>query len=409
MSNDLSQIPQSTNFLSYIKNKISELKKAAGIVDEKEPISFKISEFMQDVSFSLEALPKEYRNLYELKPADENFFINRKAEIQKLELSYENWQKERFVSCAIVGEKGSGVSSVLDAFLRKIPETQLIRTELNEKIHTNNKYFALFNALLNTENIYSNKELIELLNSSKESKIIILENLHHMFLKKVDGFDSMEMLFELISYTSKKILWIGTFTPRTWNYLDKTISISNYFTSEVIMQPLSEESIKDIIFKRLEHKSSKIEFTPNEQTLLSKTFQNLDPDEQQLYLKEKFFKLLYKLSNSNISLALLYWIRAISTEQENSLKIKEIDDLDYSFIKSLSSESLFTLQALILHDGLSMSDFALVTHESLPQSRKIVMPMLEKGLLIQPDDKYTINPAIYKPVHDYLSSKNFIH
>lgn len=408
MSNEKSKISNSTNFIAFIKNKISELKKVAGVVDKKEPISFKISEFMQEVNSSLEALPGEYRDLYELKSAEEKFFINRETEVQKLELSYENWQKERFVTCAVIGEKGCGVTSMLDAFLRKIPQTETLRTELGEKIYTNNKYFALFNSLLNTNDIHSNKELIEFLNNSKESKIIILENLQHMFLKKVGGFESMEMLFELISHTTKKVLWIGVFTPQTWNYLDKTIAISNYFTSEIVMEQLSYETIKQIILKRIDCELTRVNFVPNEETIESKIFQNLSQDEQP-FLEEKFFKLLNKLSNGNISLALLYWIRAITAADENRLSVKEIDDFDYSFIKNLSSEALFSLQALILHDGLTIKDFTTVMHESLSESRKILMPMLERGLLIQPSKKYNINPAIYKPVHDYLSSKNFIH
>jgi len=409
MSNDKSQITQSANFLSFIKNKIDELKKLAGVVDKKEPISFKISEFMQEVSSSLEALPKEYKNLYELKPAEGDFFINRDVEVQKLELSYENWMKDRFVTCAIIGEKGCGVTSTLNAFLKKIPQIETIRADLNQKIYTNEKYFTFFNSLLKTEDIKSNKGLIDYLNDTQDNKIIIIENLHHMFLKKVGGFESMEMLFELISHTTKKVLWIGVFTPQTWNYLDKTIAISNYFTSEIIMEQLSYETIKQIILKRIDCELTRVEFIPNEETKESKTFQNLNQDEQQPFLEGKFFKLLHKLSNGNISLAQLYWIRSISTNDEKGLSVKEIDDFDYTFIKNLSSEALFTLQALILHDGLTIKDFTTVMHESLSESRKILMPMLERGLLIQPSKKYNINPAIYKPVHDYLSSKNFIH
>ena len=409
MSNDKSQITQSANFLSFIKNKIDELKKLAGVVDKKEPISFKISEFMQEVSSSLEALPKEYKNLYELKPAEGDFFINRDVEVQKLELSYENWMKDRFVTCAIIGEKGCGVTSTLNAFLKKIPQIETIRADLNQKIYTNEKYFTFFNSLLKTEDIKSNKGLIDYLNDTQDNKIIIIENLHHMFLKKVGGFESMEMLFELLSYTTKKVLWIGVFTPQTWNYLDKTIAISNYFTSEIIMEQLSYETIKQIILKRIDCELTRVEFIPNEETKESKTFQNLNQDEQQPFLEGKFFKLLHKLSNGNISLAQLYWIRSISTNDEKGLSVKEIDDFDYTFIKNLSSEALFTLQALILHDGLTIKDFTTVMHESLSESRKILMPMLERGLLIQPSKKYNINPAIYKPVHDYLSSKNFIH
>jgi hypothetical protein len=35
--------------------------------------------------------------------------------------------------------------------------------------------------------------------------------------------------------------------------------------------------------------------------------------------------------------------------------------------------------------------------------------MLEKGLLIRPKLKYNINPIIFKPVANYLASRNFIN
>ncbi|QOY51981.1 hypothetical protein [Candidatus Sulfurimonas baltica] len=409
MNSDKSADSKNKNFLSYIKDKISKLKKLIGIIDEKTQVSFELSEFMQEIDSALENLPEEYENLYELKPAEEAFFVNREIEMKKLEDSFENWTKNRFVTCTIIGEKGCGVTSILNSFLKKIPQTDTIRVDLHEKIYTSDKYFEFFNSLLKTDGIKSNKELIDFLNNIKDRKIIIIENLHHMYLKKVGGFESMEMLFEVISYTTKNIFWIGVFTQQTWNYLDKTISISNYFTSEIVMQELSYETIKEIIFKRIDYKSSKIKFIPNEDTLESKTFQSLDNDKKQLFLEEKFFKLLHKLSNGNISLAQLYWIRSISINNEKTLNIKEIDDFDHSFIKNISEEALFTLQALILHDGLTINDFAIIMHESISESRKILMPMLEKGLLIQPHNKYNINPAIYKSVYDFLSSKNFIH
>jgi hypothetical protein len=175
------------------------------------------------------------------------------------------------------------------------------------------------------------------------------------------------------------------------------------------MEELTYESVKEIILKRIDYESIKIEFVPNKETLESGSFRNLGEDEKQDYLEEKYFKLLHKLSNGNVSLAQLYWIRSIAVSEDKILTIQEIDDLDYSFVKNLSTEALFCMQALLLHDGLDIEDFAMVMRESITESRKTLMPMLEKGLLIQPREKYNINPTIYKPVYDYLSSKNFIH
>lgn len=395
--------------LEFLKNKIEQFKKALGIVDKKVLISFELSEFMQETESALQNIPQNYKRLYELHPAEMQFFVNREKEIGELQKSFTNWAKNRFVTCAIIGEKGCGVSSMLNSFLADIPQTDIIRGELREKIFTEEDYFKYFNTLLKTQDITTNKELIDFLNNTQSAKIIILENLHHMFLKKVGGFESIKMLFELISYTTKKVLWIGVFTPETWSFLAKTISISNYFTSEIFMEPLSHANIKETLSKRNEYENLKTEFLPTEESLKSMTFENLGDEQKQAFLSERFFKQLHKLSNGNISLAMLYWIRAIEKIEENIIYIKGIDNVEYSFIKNLSSEALFTLQALILHDGLTLHDFSIVMNEPHEECRKMLMPMLEKGLLIQPHKKYNINPAIYQQVHDHLSSKNFIH
>ena len=68
---------------------------------------------------------------------------------------------------------------------------------------------------------------IEELNNTKG--IIILEGLQYAYLKKVDGFETLKLLFEIISKTNKNIFWICTCTLHAWNYLNKAISIEEYF------------------------------------------------------------------------------------------------------------------------------------------------------------------------------------
>lgn len=397
MINDREDSKSNTLF-KFVENSINSIKKTLGIVDKAAPISFEISEFMQEVTNSLEKLPKKYKKLYELTPKKTDFIVGRESELEKLTKIYEDWEKDRFVSCAIVAQKGSGVSSILNIFLKKAERLKIIRDEIGEKISTKEQYFRYFNSLFQTENLSTNQDFIDHLNNDKNSKIIVLENLHHMFLKKVDGFEAIELLFELISYTTKKVLWIGVFTPESWKYLDKTIAISNYFTSVITLEPLKLENIKETIQKRSQSADLEMFF-----------LQENDQNKEQDTLKENYFKQLYKLSNGNISLVLLYWVRSIEKIEEKKIFLKHIDELDSSFVENLSTEALFVLQTLILHDGLTLNDYTTVTGESSQECRKQFMPMLEKGILIQPKKKYNINPAIYKHIHNYLSSKNYIH
>lgn len=248
-----------------------------------------------------------------------------------------------------------------------------------------------------------------MLNDGPGTRIIVLENLQHMFLKKVNGFDNMKMFFELMSHTSKKVLWIGAYTPASWEYLDKTISISNYFTEEIFLEKLNDETIREIIFKRNRLSGYQLNFIPSGEIALSKSFQKFDDAEKQQYLQKQFFTSLNKMANGNISLAQLYWLRSTQSVDEQSISIGMINKLDFSFIKKLPGNSLFVLQVLLLHDGLTLENYATAMNEPESVSRNQLIPMLEKGLLIRPRQKFNINPIIYKQVSDYLSSRNFIH
>lgn len=399
-----------TNLKETLEEKLKELKKLFGVVDKKEPISFELSEFMQETKNALDKLPSNYRELFEIKAVEHhNFFVGRNKEFEHLSSSFSDWQKERFVTCTLIGEKGGGSTSLLNYFLHTIEDVPIIRHELHQKIYTENAYISLISKLLEFKDLSTNKELIEYINASEHKRVVVLENLQHMFLKRVDGFVAMKMLFELMSYTTKKILWIGTFTPASWNYLDKTVFASNYFTSEISLEPLPYDLIKEILLRHKDFGEYKIEYLANEHTKQNKRYAKFSDEQKQDYLEEQLFKLIHKLSNGNISLAKLYWMRAIEGIEENHLRVGEISDLDYSFIKNLSEDYLFTLQTLLLHDGLILQDFSIAVNEPQYTCRNILMPMLEKGLLIQPNKKYNINPVIYKHIYDYLLSKNFIH
>lgn len=398
-----------TTFFSFFKNKFEGLKETLGLAESKTSITFELSEFIQEVNSSLETLPIDYKELFEPSSIGPEFFVNRQEEIETLEICYGHWIQNHFVSCAIIGEKGCGATSLVTTFKEKCLKADPIRSELHWKIFTQEGYFEYFSTLFNTGPVTTNQELIDHLNNTPDEKVIILENLHHMFLKKIGGFQAVRLLFELISYTTKKVFWVGVFTPETWNYLDKTTSISTYFTNKITLEPLSNEHIAEIITKRNHHANLTIKFLPSQENKESKSYENLSKSQKQIFLKEKFFKQLHELSNGNITLSLFYWLRSIEKIGNNTIYIQEIEGLDYGFIRHLSPEDLFVLQAMIIHDGLALHDFCIVINEPIEECRKILMPMLEKGVLIQANQKYNINPVIYKHVQQHLSSKNYIH
>lgn len=399
------------NKRDLIFSRINEIKSRIGISEEKVYVSFELSEFIDNTKHTLKKLPFVYQRLFQINPTDEErFFVDREKELEALRNSYENWKKDRFITVAIVGEKGSGITSLISIFLNqsdiKIP---VIKHTLSCKVYTNDAYFSLFSDLLGVEKFESNTQIIDYLNKVSGTQVVILENLQHMFIKLVNGFDCMNMFFELMAHTMKKVLWIGAYTTHSWNYLERTIHISNYFTNEIYLNPMSQENIEEIIFKRNYLSGFQINFQPDTYALNNKTYQKYEEQEKQDFLKRQFFSTLRHMSSGNISLALLYWLRSTQMAKNDSINIVTINKIDFSFVKNLTSNELFTMQTLILHDGLELEDFARVMNKPVSASRNLLTPLLEKGLLIKPRLKYNINPIIFRPMVNYLASRNFIN
>lgn len=390
---------------------VRNIRKQMGFAPEKKQVSFELSEFIGQTQAALKKLPYVYQRLYQLNPADEDrFFVNREKEVKLLGEAMENWKKDRFITTAVIGIKGSGITSLINYFLRhNETDLKLIRRTLNQKIYRPAQYFDFFNEMFEGEKFETNKQLIDYLNASSGNKIIVLENLHHMFLKRVHGFDCMSMFFELMSNTMKKVMWMGAYTLHSWEYLEKTIHISNYFTNKIYMEPLNAETIDEIIFKRNRLSGYHIMFRPGHENTASKTFAKMSEVEKQKYLHKQFFNNLKQISAGNITLAQLYWLRSTRKVSDESIEIGAINEIDFSFVKTLQGDELFTMQAILQHDGLTIEEFSLVMGKPESAARNMLIPMLEKGLLIRPTKKFNINPIIFKPVVNYLASRNFIN
>lgn len=408
-------IPQA---LEWVKTQIvgarfsaNKIGKRMGFVQERTQLSYEISEFLSNTEAALAKLPFVYQRLYQLHPTDEErFFVNRQAEIAQLAEAFENWEKDRFANVTLIGEKGSGVTSVINYFFKsKSVDIPILRYNLNQKVFTPESYFNLFNKILDSKGFESNQQIIDHLNGLPGTRVVVIENLHHMFIKKVGGFECLHMFFDLMANTLKKVLWIGAFTPPTWNYLNKTIGIAGFFTNEILLERMSKDTIEQIIFKRNRLSGYHIHFNADEKALAVKTFQKMGEERRQEYLRNYFFGGLRRISGGNISIAQLYWLRSTMNVSGQTISINMLKDIDFSFIKNLSDDYLFVLQIIIQHDGLTLEDFALAANKTLNSSRILLTPMLEKGFLIRPASKFNVHPLIFNALHEHLVSRNFIN
>tara|TARA_B100001109_G_C18863929_1_gene475727 strand:- start:239 stop:3256 length:3018 start_codon:yes stop_codon:yes gene_type:complete len=407
-------VPTTYRFAKAKLNKLShyllKLLKQFGIIDEKQELTAELSEFLSKSEAAIEKLPYVYRRLYRVEPLTEDtFFEGRSKELESLKNAYKNWEEGQFSNCCIIGEKGSGASSLINFFLEGKDANKIIRKKFFEAYSSKHDFFSFFNILLGKTEL---NDIDSLSNYLMESSIdiIILEDVQHFFLKKLNGFEALNLLFELMSRTSKKVFWCTEISTYTWRYLERTISIQRYFKHPIVLKTLSEEQIVQLIMKRHRVSGYNLTFEASfESRSEERKIKRKTEEEQQAYLKNKFFDGLNAFAQSNISLALLYWIRSTQKVENNTIHIGELKNMQFDFLRNLNDQYIFTLHNLLIHDSLNIEEHAQLFHQSQKQSKMTLMVLEDNGVLKITEGRYYINRLLYRQTVNVLKQKNILH
>lgn len=400
---------------------ISLIKRGTGVTEQLSKMYYQsgfdgsvnsdISNFLAETRSAIDKLPFIYQRLFKLDPVSSGYlFFKRQDELLTMRNAYHNWRLNRFASLVVVGEKGAGVTSMVKHFLVDIPyEYTIIDLKSIEEPYKQSNFLPTFTELLGLNQVNSLEELIEQINTLKEKRVVLVEGLQYLYLRKVDGFECLKLFFELTSMTNKNFFWVSTGTIHAWEYLDKVLRINEYFGYVVKLGEFSNEEMIEIVTKRHKVSGYDLQFLPSKVDLLNHKYTKLGANEKQDFLRKLFFQQLNALAKGNISVALIFWLRSTGGIKDNTLMLKSMHDFDSSFIKGLEKEKLFSLHAILLHDGLTITDFCKVMRFKPEMGQMKLMQMFDDGLLLKFGERYVINFLLYRSSINALKSQNVLH
>lgn len=408
---------QKNNFVQQVSSSYSwSLKLLSSISDQfiltakKPSLSKEVSDFLLESNIAIDRLPLIYRRLYQIEPLkDLELFVGREKELQNFKEAFDSWNQGRYATTVILGEKWGGLSTFINYALKvtKMPYS-VVRIAAKENISTESGLLKLFHNSNKSENAESLDKLIQILNEGPK-KVIVLEDLQNIYLRKVDGFAALQSLFQLITLTNQNVFWVTTTTIYTWSYLSKTINIAEYFSYKIEMGNLSSSQMIDIIWKRNRISGFNIRFEPNPEQADDKKFTKLSPADQQQELKEEFFEGLNEFAKSNVSLALIFWLLSTKSINEDTITIGSFNKPNLNFLRVLSTSKLHALHALVLHDGLSDRQLSEVISLTLNEARLMLLALVEDGIIFLKKDIYMVNSIVYRDTISLLKSRNLIH
>lgn len=421
-------VPYSLRFVqnnyALAQQQVSSYRKMLGIAPNSDMVSTAISDFLTETEKSIQQLPYVYQRLFSIRPLEEAvFYEERTAELKEMQQAFQNWGRGHYASTVVVGEKGSGITTLINFFLKQtnqklIKRCHVIRAQQLYQLHREEELLDYLKAFFPDTPIASVDDLVVHLQQAREPTIFALENLEHFYLRKVGGFTGLKMLFEIISKTNHQVFWLCSCTLYTWRYLEKTVRIADYFEYIVTLQPIESQQLKEVILKRHRVSGYQVQYEAAPEDKARKKFQKLNQMEQQQYLEDEYFAKLNRITSGNFSIAQLFWMRSTRKVTEDTIYINSLKQYDFSFVKTIPLHHTLTLHNLLLHDGLRESQYQelveyleLGPSEASPtaKSNLNLIQLLDDGFIVKKEEAYLVNPLLYRQVVEHLQTTNFLH
>ena len=409
------------NFIPFLFDKIKiyfkkgfgfyyDTKKQFGLTEYSESIASEISDFLSSANSTLEKLPYIYRRLFQLSPLEnDRLYIPRELEESQLQMAYNNWLNGGYAPVIVSAEKGGGITSFLNIALKKLEnENTIKRLSIQSSVCNQTDLLRILGEVFLPEKFLGIEELVKYLNMEENRQIVVIENLQHMYLRSLKGFNCLKTLTDIISKTSKNIFWIASSTLYANDFLNRTIRLNDIFGYHILLKQLRSNQVIEIIKKRNSISGYSLEYEYEVGKQKGKDFEKLTYEQKQTLLEKEFFNSLNKFAQSNISLALLFWLRSIKEIQERKVCINSDFEISSSILNSLAPEKVFVLQSLILHDGLRFTDLAKTINYSLTETNQLVQILFDDGVLVKNDEAFLINPLLYRQSVTLLKSKNLL-
>ena len=173
-------------------------------------------------------------------------------------------------------KKGAAMTSLIHYFVNeKNLEVVWLKPPDEASDASSEHLLNIFRNNLEDDSIVDFEQLTEKLLAEKTRRVFILEGLQFLFLRKVNGFESLKKLIQLISDTQKQVFWITSCTLYAWQYLIKTMQIHEYFGYTVTLGELSDKEMVELIQKRHKVSGYNLEFVPSASEQESSKFQKM--------------------------------------------------------------------------------------------------------------------------------------
>ncbi len=355
------------------------------------------------VDLSAKELPALYRRLFRLEPLeDPRFLVGREQELAAIADARSLWEAGRPVALIIVGQRGSGKTSLINCALKRSLEgLEVIRGEFCERLTTESQLRDFLARVVGADRATEIEEFL-----AARRQVIILEELERSFLRQVGCYGAIRALQRVIAATSPSTLWVLSINQMAFRFLDAAIQLGSSFSHRIHVGTATRDELRQAILRRHNLSGLRLHFAPPPPSpSLRHRLRHLIGGEADA--EAIFFDMLARESAGIYRTAFDIWLGQIEAIEAGVLSLKPLVTPDLSrVIDDLDLDDLFTLVAILQHGSLTAQEHATIFQKSVGASRSQLDELLAReiiendpgrqGLRVRPEAMRVVREALYR-------------
>ncbi len=389
----------------FLRESSIRISKQFILEDKKHFIATDVSDYLTETEQAINRLPFIYQRLFKTEPLTSfELYTDRTDEIEKLKKAYSKWKEGKFAPTAIIAEKGWGKTTLVNRFLKlNLTHEEIIN--ITPEPETGMDEF--FETLMHK--VPPEKPAAKHQDSPIKKRIVVLDGLEKLFEVRINGLDHLSKLLQYISDTNHYVFWITTCHQYAWEFLEKTLEVSDFFGYHIKLSDLTDEELMKTILRRHNISGYRLMFLPEAQKKSLISFKKQADFGDQDELKKQYFTRMHRIVKGNLSQAFLFWMRSTSEVTEDAVYIEYIGGEYFNFLGSMSDPKLMILKNIVVHNGIKAQQHAQLFRIEHDKSKLLLQQLHDDGIIIKNGEVYNINPIIYRQVIDHLYLLNILH
>lgn len=311
----------------------------------------------------------------------------------------------------MVGPNGSGKTSLVNCFQSELGNHYPIhRLNVEQRLKGEQPFIDLCCRWFDLPSVPADLAELEKQLQQLPPAVVVVENVHRLLLRTPGGLKNIRAFLRLVLASRKRIFWVVTCRKHPWQRMHHLLQIDRYFTDQLPTLFGTQAEVRDAMMLRLQTSSYPVAFLKGDDNALASKKNGDD----QSALQERFFADLFAASRGNMQAALYYWLLCLDYDQtKESLTVRPLGKLDYSSLRSLDRQQLYTLAEIIAHGELTAAEHAAIFACDTLRSGMLLDHLVQLNLLgaapqDDADDRYQLNPLFYAPATATLEGRNIL-